>query len=99
MKERQIVENRMRAAKQPLTIATKVVAPRCAGLIDRPRLLELSTQVHMKTLSVIKAPAGFGKTSLAVGWADRLSESGSSVAWFSIDASDNQPTQFLFYVS
>jgi len=69
------------------------------GLIERPRLLELVTQVRTKRLSVIKAPAGFGKTSLAVEWAGRLAESGDSVAWFSIDANDNQATQFLFYVS
>ena len=84
----------MRAGKHPQAIATKVLPPRCVGLIERPRLLEL-----VKPLSVIKAPAGFGKTSLAVAWADRLLQSGNSVAWFSIDANDNEPTQFLFYVS
>ena len=89
----------MQAGKHPQTIATKVLPPRLVGLIERPRLLELVTQVQTKRLSVIKAPAGFGKTSLAVEWANRLSQSGNSVAWFSIDADDNQPTQFLFYVS
>ena len=52
-----------------------------------------------KRLSVVKAPAGFGKTSLAAAWVERLLQSGNLVAWFSIDANDNQPTQFLFYVS
>jgi LuxR family maltose regulon positive regulatory protein len=89
----------MQAGKHPQIIATKVLPPRLVGLIERARLLELVTQVQTKRLSVIKAPAGFGKTSLAVEWANRLSQSGSSVAWFSIDAADNQPTQFLFYVS
>ena len=45
-----------------------------------PRLLDFVTHVQAKRLSVIKAPAGFGKTSLAVAWADRLSQSGTSVA-------------------
>ncbi len=89
----------IRIGKQPQTIATKVLPPRCEGLIERPRLLELVTQVQSKRLTVIKAPAGFGKTSLAVAWTDRILQSGNSIAWFSIDASDNQPTQFLFYVS
>ena len=89
----------MQAGRHPQAIATKVLPPRCVGLIERPRLLELVTQVQTKRLSVIKAPAGFGKTSLAVAWADRLLQSGNSVAWFSIDANDNQPTQFLFYLS
>jgi ATP/maltotriose-dependent transcriptional regulator MalT len=88
----------MRTGKQPQIIATKVLPPRCEGLIERPRLLELVTQVQTKRLTVIKAPAGFGKTSLAGAWTERLSKSGNCVAWFSIDANDNQPTQFLFYI-
>jgi LuxR family maltose regulon positive regulatory protein len=89
----------MQAGRPPQAIATKVLPPRCVGLIERPRLLELVTQVQTKRLSVIKAPAGFGKTSLAVAWANRLLQSGNPVAWFSIDVNDNQPTQFLFYLS
>jgi ATP/maltotriose-dependent transcriptional regulator MalT len=99
LSERPATEGGMQAGKHPQTIATKLLPPRCVGLIERPRLLGLATQVRTKRLSVIKAPAGFGKTSLAAEWAGRLSLSGDSVAWFSIDATDNQPTQFLFYVS
>jgi len=68
----------MQAGKRPQTIATKVLPPRCVGLIERPRLLELVAHAQVKRLSVIKAPAGFGKTSLAVAWADRLLRSGIS---------------------
>jgi LuxR family transcriptional regulator, maltose regulon positive regulatory protein len=89
----------MEAGKRPQTIATKILPPRCVGLIQRPRLLDVVSHVQAKRLSVIKAPAGFGKTSLAVAWADRLSQSGTSVAWLSIDPSDNQVTHFLFHVS
>jgi len=89
----------MQAGKHPQAIATKVLPPRCVGLIERPRLLELVTQGEMKPLSVIKAPAGFGKTSLAAAWADRLLRNANAVAWFSIDANDDELTQFLFYVS
>ncbi len=88
----------MQAGRHPQAIATKVLPPRGVGLIERSRLLELVIQVPMKPLSVIKAPAGFGKTSLAVAWTDQLLQSGNSVAWFSIDANDNELTQFLFYV-
>jgi LuxR family maltose regulon positive regulatory protein len=89
----------MQAGKHPEIIATKVLLPRSVGLIERPRLVELFTQVQTKRLSVIKAPAGFGKTSLAIAWADRLVQSGNSVAWFSIDPNDDELTQFLFYVA
>jgi LuxR family maltose regulon positive regulatory protein len=36
---------------------------------------------------------------LAVAWANRLGRNGHSVAWFSIDADDDEPTRFLFYMS
>ena len=58
-------------------LATKILPPRCApGLIDRPRLLDLVAQVQTKQVAVIKAGPGFGKTSLAVAWAERLQQSG-----------------------
>ena len=46
-------------------LATKVVPPRGLGLIERPRLFDMISQLPAKRLIVIKAPAGFGKTSLA----------------------------------
>ena len=81
-------------------LATKILPPRCApGLIDRPRLLDLVAQVETKQVAVIKAGPGFGKTSLAVAWAERLQQSGKLIAWLALDADDDEPTRFLFYVS
>jgi LuxR family maltose regulon positive regulatory protein len=48
---------------------------------------------------VIKAPAGFGKTSLAVSWSEWLGQHGSSVAWLTIDTDDNEPSRFSLYVA
>jgi len=57
----------------PLLPATKLFPPRLpSGLIDRPRLNGLAGQAENKRLTVIKAPAGFGKTSLALAWLSRL---------------------------
>jgi len=80
-------------------LATKVVAPRCFGLIDRPRLLEVASRLPGKRLAVIKAPAGFGKTSLAATWSEWLRRQGSSVAWMSIDTDDDEPARFLLYMT
>ena len=80
-------------------LAIKVVPPRGLGLIERPRLLDMVSQLPAKRLAVIKAPAGFGKTSLAAGWLKRLRQSGNSVAWLTIDPDDDEPSRFLFYVS
>jgi LuxR family transcriptional regulator, maltose regulon positive regulatory protein len=80
-------------------LATKIVAPRCSGLIDRPRLLAMASQLPAKRLAVIKAPAGFGKTSLAVSWAEWFDQRGSRIAWLTIDPDDDEPSRFLFYVT
>jgi LuxR family maltose regulon positive regulatory protein len=80
-------------------LATKVVAPRCPGLIERPRLDGMTAQLPTKRLAVIKGPAGFGKTSLASVWSERLREGGNAVAWLTIDPDDDAPPRFLFYVA
>jgi LuxR family maltose regulon positive regulatory protein len=83
---------------KPLLLATKILRPRpVTGLIERQRLSGLAVQVLEKQLTIIKAGAGFGKTSLALSWARSLEEKGNHVAWFCVDAEDNEPTHFLFY--
>jgi LuxR family transcriptional regulator, maltose regulon positive regulatory protein len=85
--------------KQLPFLATKVVPPRCHGLIDRPRLLAMASQLPAKRLTVVKAPPGFGKTSLAASWSEWLQQRGNLVAWLATDADDDEPTRFLFYVT
>jgi hypothetical protein len=79
-------------------LVTKIVPPRSAGLIDRPRLMAAATRLPSKRLAVIRAPAGFGKTSLAAIWAEWLGQRGSTGAWFTIDPEDDDPPRFLFYM-
>ena len=83
-----------------LLLATKLLPPRLpAGLIDRPRLVDLAAQAENRRLTVIKAPAGFGKTSLALTWLGWLRERGALVAWISIDADDDEPARFLHHLA
>jgi LuxR family transcriptional regulator, maltose regulon positive regulatory protein len=89
----------MLGGKQLQFLATKVVPPRSPGLIERPRLLDVTSQLSEKRLAVLKGPAGFGKTSLAVAWLQRLQQSGNAVAWFTIDPDDDDPATFFFYVA
>jgi len=79
-------------------LATKVVPPRGLGLIERPRLFDMISQLPAKRLTVIKAPAGFGKTSLAIEWSERLRQGGNLVAWLAIDPDDDEPPRFLLYL-
>ena len=89
----------MLGGKQQQFLATKVVPPRCPGLIERPRLVDATSQLSEKRLAVVKGPAGFGKTSLAVTWLQRLQQSGNAVAWLTIDTDDDEPAIFLFYLA
>jgi LuxR family maltose regulon positive regulatory protein len=92
--------DQMIATSKTQLLATKILTPLCApGLIDRPRLLDLIGEVQAKQVTVIAAGPGFGKTSLAVAWAERLQKNGGSIAWLTLDADDDEPTRFLYYVS
>jgi LuxR family maltose regulon positive regulatory protein len=86
--------------RPPLFLATKVFPPRLpAGLIDRPRLRALAGKAEYKRLTVIKAPAGFGKTSLALTWLNGLTASGAFVAWLSLDTEDDEPARFFHHLA
>ena len=86
--------------RPPVFLATKVFPPRLpAGLIDRPRLVALAGKAEYKRLTVIKAPAGFGKTSLALTWLNGLNASGAYVAWLSLDTEDDEPARFFHHLA
>ena len=64
-------------------------------LVVRPRLLErLNAGLHHK-LTLISAPAGFGKTTLVSDW---LASCEREVAWLSLDEADSDPKRFLTYL-
>jgi LuxR family transcriptional regulator, maltose regulon positive regulatory protein len=86
--------------KKRFFLATKVLPPRLpTGLIDRPRLVGLAERAEDRRLTVIKAPAGFGKTSLALTWLYRLRAHGAQVAWLSLDTEDDEPALFLNHLA
>ena len=63
-------------------------------LVQRSRLVEqLEAGSHARLL-LIAAPAGFGKTTLAVAWLQKVE---SPAAWLALDESDNDPVRFLGY--
>src|ERR1700676_2235300 len=77
-------------------LATKLYLPRLRpNVVSRPRLLErLNEGLHRK-LTLISAPAGFGKTTLVSEWLARGSQ---PVAWLSLDEGENDPARFLTYL-
>ncbi|WP_169335546.1 LuxR C-terminal-related transcriptional regulator [Dasania marina] len=80
-------------------IKTKLFAPvHHSGVVIRNKLLKkLAHAVHRK-LTLITAPAGFGKTTLLGQWYESLQGSGNAVCWLSLDINDNDPRIFLRYV-
>jgi LuxR family maltose regulon positive regulatory protein len=80
-------------------IATKMSVPRTRqALVARPRLEELLKQSLHARLTLVSAPAGFGKSTLVAGWLGTAMKEGSAVAWVSLDAADSDPERFWRYV-
>ena len=80
-------------------LATKFFIPTSAhNLISRPRLTSLLQQSLKYPLTLISAPAGFGKTCLLSAWSQSLPPSDPLVAWVSLDEGDNEPRLFRTYV-
>ena len=67
-------------------------------LVARPRLVERLDPEPGRRLTLVSAPAGFGKTTLLVKWAKDQMEKGRPVAWLSLDGGDNDPARFLSYL-
>jgi LuxR family maltose regulon positive regulatory protein len=79
-------------------LKTKLYAPPIPPeLVSRPHLIErLNKGIHSgRKLTLVSAPAGFGKSTLVTGW---LAESGRSAAWLSLDEGDNDPVRFWTYL-
>ncbi len=80
-------------------VATRVQSPAYDdGLVARARLIELLRSGRAKRLALIHAPAGFGKTTLAVQWQRALQADGVPVAWLSLDRDDNDVVSFLAHL-
>jgi LuxR family maltose regulon positive regulatory protein len=68
------------------------------GLVARPRLTDKLEWEPGRRLTLLSAPAGFGKTTLLNEWFGRSANGGRSVAWVSLDEGDNDPVRFLSYL-
>jgi LuxR family maltose regulon positive regulatory protein len=67
-------------------------------LVARPRLTARLEREAGRRLTLISAPAGFGKTTLLYEWTISRAFAGRSVAWVSLDEGDNDPVRFLTYL-
>ncbi|MFN2131169.1 MAG: LuxR C-terminal-related transcriptional regulator [Anaerolineae bacterium] len=79
----------------PLLKTKLYIPPARADLVERPRLLERLNAGLDGKLTLISAPAGFGKTTLVTQW---LGAARRPCAWLSLDEGDNDPARFLAYL-
>src|SRR4051795_9689654 len=80
-------------------LETKLHVPRRRrGLVARPRLIERLGRGGESALTLVSAPAGFGKTTLLTEWLAAARAAGRSVAWVSLDGRDNDPVLFWTYL-
>jgi LuxR family maltose regulon positive regulatory protein len=81
-----------------LFLTTKLyIPPARPELVPRPRLIErLDDGLRLgRKLTLLSAPAGFGKTTLLTEWVARVKQ---PVAWVSLDKGDNDPIRFWSYL-
>jgi LuxR family maltose regulon positive regulatory protein len=83
-------------------LSTKFYIPATRkDLVSRPRLVEWINEGLDRKLTLISAPAGFGKTTLVSEWVKQLPDAvkiKNVVSWLSLDENDNDPVRFLNYV-
>ncbi|MGO9790226.1 MAG: LuxR C-terminal-related transcriptional regulator [Solirubrobacteraceae bacterium] len=80
-----------------LLVEAKLVAP-CVrhAVVDRPRVRLALDGVRDAALTIVAAPAGYGKTTAVRAWCSRQD---AALAWVTLDAGDNDPLQLWRYIA
>jgi len=84
---------------RPLVDTKFYAPPPRSSLVTRSRLADRLEGGAGGRLTLVSAPAGFGKTTLLADWASAAASAGQSVAWLSLDPQDNAATTFWAYVA
>ncbi|MER2262887.1 MAG: LuxR C-terminal-related transcriptional regulator [Psychrobacillus sp.] len=81
---------------QMVWLSSKTTVPRATTeALERGRLYELFQKNQSKRITIIQAPAGYGKTTLLSQW---FNQTNALVTWISLNTSDNDPIRFWKYV-
>ncbi len=82
----------------PLLESKLHIPRRRPGLVARPRLSERLSRGAGSAMTLVSAPAGFGKTTLLTDWLATAPAEGRSAAWLSLDRHDNDPASYWTYL-
>jgi LuxR family maltose regulon positive regulatory protein len=80
--------------EHPILLVKFYVPQLKANLVTRPRLLTLLNEGLEKKLTILSAPAGFGKSTLLSDWLRNVKY---PYAWVSLDKDDNDVVRFMKY--
>jgi len=81
---------------RPTLVSTKISIPRVPpGIVERASLIERVRVGLSCPLTLVSAPAGYGKTTLLAALIHQKEPTILKVAWLSLDAGDNDRVQFL----
>ena len=69
-----------------------------SALTERPRLVSRLGDAERARLTLLMAPAGFGKSSLLIQWYQALREQGKHPCWLTVDKTLNDPAEVLAYL-
>lgn len=82
----------------PLLLTKLYAPPPRPSPVPRPRLVARFNAGISRRLTLLSAPAGFGKTTLLCEWRAASPANEMPCAWLSLDAGDNDPQRFWEYV-
>lgn len=87
--------NKHQNRQYPLLPTKLYIPPLRSDFVQRPHLIDRMNQAVNCKLTLVCAPAGFGKTTLISEW---ISKNDAPTAWISLDKGDNDPVQFIHYL-
>ncbi len=97
--EKGILNQKEVFAQERDLVTAKLSAPILRSrLVHRERLTELLRHGMQQRLTLVEAPAGYGKTTLLGEWLSTITGANWPVAWVTLDAYDNDPMHFWSYI-
>jgi hypothetical protein len=74
----------------------KLAVPASRRHVDRPRVRQALAEGRQSALTLVAAPAGYGKTTAVHAWSESLD---AALAWVTLDAGDNDPIRLWTYIA
>ncbi len=88
-----------KVAMQTLLLTSKLTPPAVSRYsVDRTQICSQVFLAFGTKIVLIRAPAGFGKTTVMAQLFDRYRKEGTAVAWLNLDEADNDLPRFLSYL-